>query len=39
MTAVELSVLQYGTHPKLTAGPGLYPIVSAAIDALCKMDF
>jgi len=39
MTAADLSVLQYGTHPMLTAGPGLYPIVSSAIDVLCKMDF
>lgn len=38
MTATELSTLQYGTHPMLTAGPGLYPIVLAAIDALYKMD-
>lgn len=39
MTAIELSTIQYGTHPKLTAGPGLYPIVLAAVDALSKLDF
>jgi len=38
MTAAELAVFQYGTQPMLTAGPGVYPIVMAAMDALAKMD-
>ncbi len=38
MTAAELAILQYGTQPMLTAGPGVYPIVMAAMDALAKMD-
>ena len=38
MTASELAVFQYGTQPMLTAGPGVYPIVVAAMDALAKMD-
>ncbi len=38
MTASELAVLQYGTQPMLTAGPGAYPIVMAAMDALAQMD-
>ena len=38
MTASELAVFQYGTQPMLTAGPGVYPIVMAAMDALAKMD-
>ena len=39
MTAAELSIMQYGTQPMLTAGPGVYPIVLAAMDALAKMDY
>lgn len=38
MTAAELATMQYGTQPILTAGPGLYPIVLAATDALEKMQ-
>ena len=38
MTAAELSVVQYGTQPMLTAGPGVYPIVLASVDALSKMQ-
>jgi len=38
MTAAELAVFQYGTQPMLTAGPGVYPIAVAAMDALAKMD-
>lgn len=38
MTAAELATMQYGTQPLLTAGPGIYPIVLAAIDALAKMQ-
>jgi len=34
----EVAVFQYGTQPMLTAGPGVYPIVMAAMDALAKMD-
>jgi NADPH-dependent 2,4-dienoyl-CoA reductase/sulfur reductase-like enzyme len=37
MTMEELSIFQYGTHPLLTSGPGLYPIAQAAIDAIAKM--
>ena len=36
MTASELAMLQYGTQPMLTAGPGFYPIPMAALDALEK---
>jgi NADPH-dependent 2,4-dienoyl-CoA reductase/sulfur reductase-like enzyme len=38
MTAAELAVFQYGTQPMLTAGPGVYPICTAAMDALAKMN-
>lgn len=38
MTASELAIMQYGTQPMLTAGPGDYPIVLAAIRALKKMN-
>ncbi len=38
MTAAELATMQYGTQPLLTAGPGLYPIVVSATDALEKMQ-
>jgi NADPH-dependent 2,4-dienoyl-CoA reductase/sulfur reductase-like enzyme len=38
MTAAELATMQYGTQPLLTAGPGIYPIVLAAINALEKMQ-
>ena len=34
MTAPELAIMQYGTQPMLTAGPGNYPIVLAAMDAV-----
>ena len=37
MTASELAVLQYGTQPMLTAGPGDYPIVIAAMNAVQQM--
>jgi len=39
MTASELAIMQYGTQPMLTAGPGNYPIVLAAIDAITKMNY
>ncbi len=38
MTASELAIMQYGTHPMLTAGPVVYPIVQAAMNALTKMN-
>lgn len=38
MTADEVAGFQYGTQPTLTAGPGVYPVVMAAMDALTKMD-
>ncbi len=37
MTASELSIMQYGTQPLLTSGPGVYPIVLCAMDALEKL--
>lgn len=37
MTASELAIMQYGTQPMLTAGPGNYPIVLAALNAIQKM--
>ena len=37
MTASELAMMQYGTQPKLTAGPGNYPIVLAAMNAVQQM--
>ncbi len=38
MSARELSIMQYGTQPLLTSGPGVYPIVLAAMDGLSKME-
>ena len=38
MTASELAIMQYGTQPMLTAGPGNYPIVLAAMSAIQKMN-
>ena len=38
MTASELAIMQYGTQPMLTAGPGNYPIVLAAMSAIQKMS-
>ncbi|MRT92599.1 FAD-dependent oxidoreductase [Ancylomarina sp. 16SWW S1-10-2] len=37
MTASELALMQYGTQPKLTAGPTAYPIAVAAMKAVDKM--
>ena len=37
MTASELATMQYGTQPMLTAGPGDYPIVLAAMNAVQQM--
>jgi NADPH-dependent 2,4-dienoyl-CoA reductase/sulfur reductase-like enzyme len=37
MTASELAIMQYGTQPLLTAGPGNYPIVLAAMSAVQQM--
>ena len=37
MTAAELATLQIGTHPLLTPAPTVYPIVTAAENALSKM--
>jgi NADPH-dependent 2,4-dienoyl-CoA reductase/sulfur reductase-like enzyme len=37
MTASELAIIQYGTQPMLTAGPGDYPIVIAAMNAVQQM--
>ncbi|RUT79998.1 FAD-dependent oxidoreductase [Ancylomarina longa] len=37
MTAPELAIMQYGTQPMLTAGPGNYPIVLAAMSAVQQM--
>ena len=37
MTASELAIMQYGTQPMLTAGPGNYPIVLAAMSAVQQM--
>ncbi len=36
MTAPELATMQYGTQPMLTAGPGDYPIVIAAMNAVAQ---
>lgn len=38
MTASELATMQYGTQPMLTAGPGNYPIVLAAMSAVQQMS-
>ncbi len=38
MTVSELAIMQYGTQPLLTAGPGNYPIVLAAMNALGKIE-
>jgi NADPH-dependent 2,4-dienoyl-CoA reductase/sulfur reductase-like enzyme len=37
MTASELALMQYGTQPKLTAGPVVYPIAIAAMKAVHKI--
>ena len=37
MTAADLATMQYGTQPGLTAGPGVYPIAMAAMDAVSQM--
>ncbi len=37
LTATELATMQIGTHPLLTSAPTMYPIVSAAENALMKM--
>ncbi|PKQ64496.1 hypothetical protein BZG02_06730 [Labilibaculum filiforme] len=37
MTASELALMQYGTQPKLTAGPTAYPIALAAMKAVHKI--
>jgi NADH oxidase (H2O2-forming) len=37
MTASELAIMQYGTQPMLTADPGNYPIVLAAMSAVQQM--
>ncbi len=37
MSVMDLSIMQYGTQPLLTAGPGVYPIVAAAMDGLSKI--
>jgi len=34
----ELETLQIATHPKLTASPTMYPLISAAQDALNKIN-
>jgi len=36
-TITEFETLQIATHPKLTAAPTMYPIVSAAQNAISKM--
>ena len=35
-TLTELETLQIATHPKLTAAPTMYPLITAAQDALSK---
>ncbi len=37
-TAAELVTLQVATHPKLTAPPTAYPLITAAQDALRKLN-
>lgn len=37
-TILELETLQIATHPKLTSAPTIYPLISAAQDALSKSD-
>ena len=37
MTAAELATLQIGTHPLLTSAPTVYPVVTAAENALMKV--
>lgn len=38
MTASELAIIQYGTQPILTAGPGNYPIVLVTMNVMQKMN-
>lgn len=37
MTATEMALMQYGTQPKLTAGPTVYPVAMAAMSAVKQM--
>nr|WP_320120153.1 FAD-dependent oxidoreductase [uncultured Marinifilum sp.] len=37
MTASEIALMQYGTQPKLTAGPTAYPVALAAMRAVQQM--
>ncbi len=34
MTDIDISTLQIGTHPLLTASPVVYPVINAAIEAI-----
>ena len=38
MTLYDLLTLQIASHPKLTSAPTVYPLISAAQDALTKLD-
>lgn len=38
VSITELETLQIATHPKLTAAPTTYPLITAAQDALAKCD-
>ncbi|MGQ1910360.1 hypothetical protein ACT3CE_11270 [Marinifilum sp. RC60d5] len=38
MTASELAIIQYGTQPILTAGPGNYPIVFSNNECYAKNE-
>ncbi len=37
-TITELEILQIATHPKLSAAPTMYPIITAAQNAISKMN-
>jgi pyruvate/2-oxoglutarate dehydrogenase complex dihydrolipoamide dehydrogenase (E3) component len=39
MTDIDISTLQIGTHPLLTASPVVYPVINAASDAIKKYNF
>ncbi|BBJ28812.1 NAD(P)/FAD-dependent oxidoreductase [Athalassotoga saccharophila] len=38
MTVADLTTLQIGTHPLVTASPVVYPLITAALDAYAKLN-
>ncbi len=38
MTVADITALQIGTHPLVTASPVVYPLITAALDAYSKLN-